>query len=1686
MFGILALFGDAGIARPDSPAGGDSAPFITAVVEQEFPVGGKAVKRWVPTSNRLAFAWSDQPFAVHFPFQLETKVEFGRVQSKPYRVSAWMNGFGTTTNSGGRSAPGVLVGGLYRFDGGPCLPGDTNRFFFPSEFRDLRSMSVLPAGEGPVTNTWMPAVFLRSDLLGPARYAVWLIVDPRPRLVSGQFEPDLRETERLSEVRGIPPGVWSTNETLKGAMNVVLEELAVDPSKDRPSPGEFGRPASATPARQATPGWKRTNSHEVSLKQNGWQLRSMAVTKNGDLSALRYTLNGGDPFEYADLGETFVPSTFTSTHRVTSRSSDASLPPRATDVRITVTFPARLLDHGLQWASLDMQQVGKPGGTPYDARYGLDPGEGVLLFAHPFLPKGTLQAIYPDVLEGGRDRFTDFLWNTADAIGRSRNPATGLSGERWWVKFPNGARGANPFNPTGGGTLPGLWTADGKLDQPHPLLSLDLKFWGTLKSTGTNVIKHVDFLALRLSDLEDNRAGFIVRDSPSVVARLPDDGYHDWLVRFHQQREKTEERLHEIAVELSARDGMQRQLHAKWFKLLWLDMKSWPVDPAESDGLIESIGRSIGRAATGGSGIPLQPTIAKSMLEALKQERDGIQPQVDALRREQAALIAEGTRMSKMLVETADLQTVGSRGNDQHLAEVKRTLEHIRDRHDLNRLHLYDVAGWHGTPEMQQLLDELKFNSTAARELVKIMEAKGWLVRAKSLDRRLAVAVISPNPVKPNSPVELEAHAARMEAMRALNEALKENSESIQARAMLEETELEMLGWIQRKLDHERHLSMAGFQQYLGNRGYNPGQAKGWWDGFKELNCAFWGSSPVTLGGGLGRTNTAGLVADDTILVQDAIAKNQVSLFAIQRLIRRHLSLKTIRNITADKLAEQLAFQSFERKPLDKAKAQRLCLDIHETFGELTDLRALAEGDIDEFQKFIQRNYYASFDGSKTWSESIGDFFFSPLSIALMAGPGAVVKAGGKWVVTVPRAEMALLEESGRLLTVRDVFASTFKLEYFGRRITSTRLGGMLADAVIEDQRFLANRSLLERFLNGGARLAASVTIYCGAEDLAEQSGVPGLSMLVTALGALGAEEIAHDILSRNGTPLRKLITKCDQFAAILSREEKELAQLTQARSELEKIEQRLSARTQPGSPPKLTGEEIKQIDQAIAQLPSPRKETLKVAGIDKKEDARNTLTSAAEALKKGETEEAKRALGAGKVLQDEMNQTLDAYGLALVKARENLAKNPVLRQITATEQLKPIGEMKGNPPLFAPEGGYPNTPAGIALKFGDEAVQKGKLDEALDFYRHALHHAEEASADEVARLIQSRLALLADATAEAETFNILRRGPSRAPPCTKAIEEQHVTEMLADIAADKLEVVPNPRKSANAVYKIQEKAGGNTSFLFKVLDDADAIACEVFGPAAAHELGFTSAQARRVKMKVPRINNKGELVLVNGVRVFEEAEGFLVRAAEGVELLKFTEATLLALKEDYAKLRVFRLWLGDSDGHLGNFLLTAEGQLLPIDFDWASLKKDGFIGQFRRPNANQKEFLKDVLDVPNFIRKQAAGHSSAPLYTWLGRIDGMLSYDEMGKTVAAIKELCGKDGGGKLKDILRQALPKEKVQEAFEALTERAGLLEEVLKERFPVFKKTAALHREFDLFHDAPAIVWRTDDSEILALAA
>ena len=129
-----------------------------------------------------------------------------------------------------------------------------------------------------------------------------------------------------------------------------------------------------------------------------------------------------------------------------------------------------------------------------------------------------------------------------------------------------------------------------------------------------------------------------------------------------------------------------------------------------------------------------------------------------------------------------------------------------------------------------------------------------------------------------------------------------------------------------------------------------------------------------------------------------------------------------------------------------------------------------------------------------------------------------MVKVGGKWVLarSLTASEAALVAQGKNVQTVRDVFASVMRMEKMGEAIAKSPTAGFLAREVMRDQQLLASQGTAMLFLNKGSRLAATVVFYCGLSHLAEESGVPGLKLLVDVVGALGPEDMAYDVLSRH------------------------------------------------------------------------------------------------------------------------------------------------------------------------------------------------------------------------------------------------------------------------------------------------------------------------------------------------------------------------------------------------------------------------------------------------------------------------------------------------------------------------------------------------------------------------------------------
>jgi len=198
------------------------------------------------------------------------------------------------------------------------------------------------------------------------------------------------------------------------------------------------------------------------------------------------------------------------------------------------------------------------------------------------------------------------------------------------------------------------------------------------------------------------------------------------------------------------------------------------------------------------------------------------------------------------------------------------------------------------------------------------------------------------------------------------------------------------------------------------------------------------------------------------------------------------------------------------------------------------------------------------------------------------------------------------------------------------------------------------------------------------------------------------------------------------------------------------------------------------------------------------------------------------------------------------------------------------------------------------------------------------------------------------------------------------------------------------------------------------------------------------------------------------GTRVTGARDGILVRYIEGTKSMgALTEPEIYAMKEDLAMMRVFRLWLADTDPHMGNFLVAANGEIFPIDFGFANLTRRLSFRQLPKDTFNsQKEMLENALAFRNLVDKHYPKDPSAVLYRWIDRIDGMLNYDDMEKTVEGIKSLCTQNNGKGLRDILERNLPPEEVQEMLDVLVERAHLLEGVLKTRFTQFKRVSFLY--------------------------
>ena len=1293
--------------------------FMTRAEEKEFDVSGKKVKVWVPADEKINFAWSDQPFAIHVPWDMVTEVKYiedylgaprvARVYSKTYQVALSLRGF-MAKGRDGASLPNILSTGLYRADGQPVFRNSSGKFHFMRR-PSLPNLDYRPNDKPESIRLYGQPVTASGKL------AYWIVMDPRAR------------RDRVNV--GHPE--------LEGSLSAGIRDW--DIFKDRCS-GKIS--ASIDVIENDKPVRVGSREYEIVLKQNGWEIRSSKVSFIGSWNQKVVALGSESSgvtsrveWGLEDISTSWSGTKLDSRHRILRRPTDG--PAQQTEVQILLDFPQRIWDHLPAEGSCKMSQLS--GGTnPASAKYGI---ADVTLKTYLSDEKNSADPKTEVPFSSYAHAVVLSHGQTFAELTRGRDPVTNLFSETFSFGI-NPARGSrDPFSGSASTTVPVTWTPDKRIDS-HRLITADIRY-------SSSATKRVELSAARLSDLENNRAGEVSTAAPAATTEIPDDGYWEWLARFNNELSKENRgQIDTIRLQLKMNAREEQRLRQRWFKLMRLDMDAHkPLNP-ERDDLTDYIKGVV----TKGRSIPVTPTVFREQLDALKEERDKIKAAIDKIRPEQREQIDEALRLMKGLIESAELQAIRSK---ERRPEIKKTIESLQDELALLKLALYEDAGWNESDELQKVIEELRFSSDAVLEISKLMAAKASLAKAESLDRRLWLQGISPTPVPPN---DEGPRAARLDAYFSLKEVLRINPQNQDARLLLKGLELDFVSGIAAKLDHEKQVSLAAFNRFLSDRGYDTKQPKDWWDGTAEFLYVWFGSGPTSLGAGFFGVDQAAIAAEVTDLTQTAVAKHHVSLLAIKRLLKNGIPLQKIHQITPEELAKQMSPQTAEGKPLESSKARRLCQDIHETFAELYDLRAIAEGDRDAISRFHCRPYYAVLDPEKTTTEFVTDFFFSPVSLMGWFLPGSIVKLKGRWLpLHSPAAgEIRLLEEAGQVMTVRQLFASAIRLEQLGTWLSKKPMGNALIEAIHADQALLNNLGPWMKSLNSASGLATVVTFYVGLGLLAEDAQIPALKMLVHALSLMTAEQMVFDILKRHGTPAGKVLNQLTGLRALVAKQRAELAEATKGIEQLERLSQKLTS-SAPGAPKRLSADDIKQIE-AITR-PYSKPPTIHVPGANPQADHRTTIVGMANALKEGDAKEASRVLQAAKSLSSEMKRTLDDMDGALDKARSLLSRQPSVVEVDPAGKFRPIEDN------WQPEKGMLATnqakgPFGTYLYQGERALQKGDMQEALDLFRAA--RMEAGKIEENLKLADHRLALVACGRVEKEKLKHLRATQSPLP----------------------------------------------------------------------------------------------------------------------------------------------------------------------------------------------------------------------------------------------------------------------------------------------------------------------------------
>ena len=1384
------------------------------------------------------------------------------------------------------------------------------------------------------------------------------------------------------------------------------------------------------------------------IRQNGWLVQQAKATLAGAWGKPVRRRRDHD-WTVHDAGTTCQPGRVLAAWRTIGTPRHAGVQRLDSTVTLDVQFTPTLWDIGVTNASYTFAQTaGGKGDEEYpffvsDCRF--------YLFGYPPGKDGKPHT---------GDYWTQTLYASAAEDLKTTDPKGRYAETR---KFRN-----KQAMREGDGLRVGLVSSEwrgGKVGTHH-MGRIELTLFGGLKKT-------VDFYGMRLSEIQDSRVGTVETVETPTIKEY-DDGYMAWLPKHGVVVRENLSRINGIRARLQALKVKAEKADLRFRHLLRMTQQSFQWrDPQAGDDFIEQVFSGMRNPNL------RYETLTPETLRMLKNGREKVTADITATRSQQRKLIAEAEACMKAIVASMEAQVRRSKGRRK---KVAADAQRWSDQSRTLAADLYFLAGlWE---EMHTALSRYDYGSNAVQEVIRLRTAQREQGLAKLAERKLWLQSLS-GPVAPTAPIVSTARQHEVNAWKALRDVLAINPLNFEAQAMLQESELRFLNTIGRKLARERRLAYEGFRTYLVERGYDPDGQDGWWDGIKERAYAAWATGPVgTVSGFLGKPQD---MAERASTIQVQAATCQVALMIITRLRSAGMSMAEIRKVTPEQIVERMNPRTTGNGMLDDLKVRRMATDVRETFNDLYDLQAMADGDPQKLATHLVRSYYRPEDVGSTWPEYIGDLF-SARHMLFLLGPSAVTRVGGRWQVTGNpfgtwrTTRLRALNVGGSVETGHDLLAATLQIERLTAAFSSTKLGGWFARAVQADMAYRRELGALARFGTGVTRFASAFVLYGGVHHFADENNLPALKTFVDAVALLGIGEMATQAMHRAGVVPRAALRKIGTFESIIQRERQMLARDQEALATLRNVNQKLKSRsrgTPAGADTKaLSAADVERVN-AIGKR-SQTKATRPVDGTNARADTGKAIETASAALRNGDTEAATRAIKAAEDITQARAAGIRKAAAKATQARKNVEamlreppaklkkfeqEHPPMRDPTPEQFIPKKLVRRGRREEAVPR--YNEFIFGPDLQRGDLAFRRNDFALARKHYREA--RALCSGDDKMLKALDRRINLARNAQAAGKVVQGMRAKTKRLA-AGNAIGEKELQRVVEQVNAGTLRLEYHAG-SANPVFFVRDPALGADAaprFVFKINKrkqagellggNPDELVAEELGAVLAQQLGIRAPGTRQATMTIGRIEHGGEIY--QGVQ-----QGLLMRYLPGKELHQIGEDIIVATKADYARIRVLRAWLGDYDVHLRNLMLGTDGRLYMIDAGYACWRKTGTPMHILSQNSvrTEEQLVDFAVSLPALYSKVKRGTAEAKdyaLYHWIDRIDDMVHYDDMAPTVEAIRKLCGNRKA--LRDHLRSVIGKRnpatgawepderQVAETLQMFIERSQHLPKILQKRF------------------------------------